>query len=76
MTSFAVELVDSVIRMPTEFIKVVTEGGVRPMAALLIAMGGLLILVSVGAFGYLTLGAVADLLLPDVSSEPPNREAR
>jgi hypothetical protein len=76
MSTFATDLVDSIIELPFEFAKVVTEAGPRPVAGLLIAIGGLFILASVGVFGYLTLGAVMDLVMPDVSSEPPNREAR
>lgn len=76
MTSFATELIDSIIRMPQEFAEVVTAGGIRPIAALLVAVGGLFIALSMGVFGYLTLGAVADLLVPDLSPEPQNREAR
>jgi hypothetical protein len=77
MTSFAVELVDSIIDMPGRFADVVTAGGsIQPVAVALVALGGLFIAASVGAFGYLTLGALLDLVTPEISRKPPNREAR
>lgn len=77
MTSFAVELIDSIIEMPGRFVDVITAGGgIQPVSVALIAFGALFIAASVGAFGYVTLGALVDLVTPEISREPPNREAR
>ena len=64
----AEELLDSIIRMPSEFTGVVTvhlsngDPVTAAFSAMLIALGALFVGLSVGAFGYLTLGAVIEFL--------------
>lgn len=55
------DLVDSFREAPGLFADVATHD---PISAILVAMGGLIIAASVGAFGILVLGAVVDLLTP------------
>ena len=64
----AEELLDSIIQMPSEFTGVVTvhlsngDPVTAAVSAMLIALGALFVGLSVGAFGYLTLGAVIEFL--------------
>jgi hypothetical protein len=58
------ELIDSIIAMPGEFADVATQG---PVEGLLVLIGALFVIVPSVALGYLTLGVVVDLLLPDSS---------
>jgi hypothetical protein len=44
-----------------------------PLSAILLAFGGLFLGISSLAVAYLGLGAVVDLVTPDVSREPPLR---
>ncbi|MFC4448820.1 hypothetical protein [Halorussus aquaticus] len=44
-----------------------------PTSILLVAVGSLLILFSVAVFGYLTAGAVVDLLIPESLGRPPQQ---
>lgn len=44
-----------------------------PLSAVLLAVGTLLIALSVGVLGYLALGAAVDLLIPDTGRGPPRR---
>lgn len=77
MTSFAVDLLNDTLEMPAKFYDVITAGGgVQPVSVLLILFGTLFLAASVGVFGYVTLGAIVDLVTPEISREPPNREAR
>ena len=46
-----------------------------PLSALLLLVGSALVFVSVGAFGYLTLGALVDLLTPEPRSPGPRPPA-
>lgn len=73
MQSLVTEFVDSVLAMPREFGTVVAGG---PVEALLVLIGALLVAVSMGVFGYLTLGALVDLVTPDLSARTPPRAGR
>jgi hypothetical protein len=42
-----------------------------PLSIVLVLMGAVLVGVSVLVFGYLTLGAVVDVVTPDLSGEQP-----
>lgn len=66
------EFIQSLLDMPGEFATVATHD---PLSALLVAVGGLLVLVSVGYFGALTLGAAANLVTggPDAEPREPTR---
>ncbi len=68
MQSLLTELIDSVVAMPEEF---ATVAGNDPLAAAMMAVGTVVMIVSFGAFGYLTLGALVDLVTPDVSGRSP-----
>ncbi|WP_330631032.1 hypothetical protein [Halocatena halophila] len=61
MTELLPELVASIPEMAQEFAALFSASA--PQAALM-AVGGILVGVSVLVFGYLTLGAVSTLLLP------------
>jgi len=61
---FLSDLTQSVIDMPGEFADVAAQG---PIEAVLVLTGALLVLVPSAVFGYLVLGAVVDLMLPDSS---------
>ena len=56
------DLVQSIIDMPGEFADVATQG---PIAGVLLLIGALLVVVPSLIFGYLTLGVLVDLVLPD-----------
>jgi hypothetical protein len=58
---FVRQLLDSVLRLPGEFAAVALHD---PLSALLMAFGTLFVLVSVGYFGLLVLGALAELFNP------------
>jgi hypothetical protein len=62
--SFFTELLDSLLRMPVEFGAVAASD---PISAVLLAVGGLLTLASVGVFGYLSARGVLAALLPPAS---------
>lgn len=48
---------------------------VDPLSAILFVLGQLLFVVSFAFFGYLVLGALVDLVIPDTSGRaPPRRE--
>jgi len=65
--SLLTDLVQSVLDMPGEFAAVATHD---PLSALLMAFGGLFVLVSVGYFGVLTLGAAANFVTGGSDAEP------
>ncbi|MFT4880511.1 MAG: hypothetical protein ACI9HI_000507 [Salinirussus sp.] len=67
-----VELIRSILNMPGEFAVVATHD---PLSALLMAFGGLFVLVSVGYFGVLAFGAAANFVTggPDAESREPTR---
>lgn len=73
MQSLFAELVDSVVAMPSEFATVV---GNDPVSAVLVAVGTLLMVVSFGVLGYLTLGAVVEFLTPDLGGRAPPQADR
>jgi hypothetical protein len=58
------ELIQSIIDMPAEFADVAAQG---PVEGLLVLVGAIFVIVPSIALGYLTLGVVVDLLLPDSS---------
>lgn len=47
-----------------------------PLALLMALVGALLVGVSSAVFGYLTLGAAVDLIMPDVSNQTPSQVER
>lgn len=53
------DLVQSILDAPDKFADVIAQG---PIEALLVGMGGLIILVTVGVLAILVLGAIADLV--------------
>lgn len=58
---FIRQLLESVVRLPGEFAAVALHD---PLSALLLAVGAILVGLSVGYFGLLVLGAVAELFSP------------
>lgn len=73
MQSLLGDLIQSVLRMPEAFESVLTND---PLAAVLVIAGAIVMAVSFGVFGYLTLGAVADLFTGDRVGPSPQREGR
>ena len=73
MQSLLTDLIDSIVSMPGEFATVANHD---PLAAVLVAVGAVFMLVSFGVFGYLTLGALVDLVTPDLSGRAPPRADR
>jgi len=65
-------LVRSVLETPVKFGEVAMHD---PISALLIVIGALIVLVSLGLFGLLVAGAGLDLILPERAGEsfPPER---
>jgi len=59
LTESANELLDSIIEMPGQFADVAMHD---PLSAVLIAFGALFVTLAVGAFGYLSLGALVSFL--------------
>lgn len=55
-------IVDNIVEMNELFTDVATGEGAAPLFLLL---GAILIFFSVGVLGYLTLGAVGDLFIPE-----------
>lgn len=56
--------------------RLVTEIAVRdPISFVLVLLGSLLIVFSLAAFGYLSLGAAVDLVTPESIGRPPERRA-
>jgi hypothetical protein len=68
LTESANELLNSVIEMPFRFAEVAMHD---PISAVLIAFGTLFVAGAMGAFGYLTLGAVVDFLSTENATAPP-----
>lgn len=58
------ELIDSIINMPGEFWKVITDGFLPPTQAILILFGATFVALPSIALLYLTVGAGFDLLMP------------
>jgi len=59
------DLIQSIIDMPGEFADVAAQG---PIEGTLVLIGALLVVVPSIIFGYLVLGAVVDVVIPDSSS--------
>lgn len=59
MLALLARLATDALAMPTYFLDVATTD---PISAVLVAIGGLLTTLAIGAFGALTLGAGIDLL--------------
>lgn len=64
---FIQELFESILRLPGEFAGVAAHD---PLSAVLLAVGALIVLGTVGFVGYLLLGVVAELLTPTPGGEP------
>lgn len=73
MQTLLTELIDSLIALPQEIASVALAD---PVSLVLVVVGSLLFGVSFALFGYLTLGAVVELLVPDLSGQSPPPEAR
>ncbi|MEF8853092.1 MAG: hypothetical protein V5A28_11865 [Haloarculaceae archaeon] len=71
------ELLDSIVEMPFRFAEVVTthlasgDPVTAAVVALLMAFGALFVGLSVGVFGYLTVGGVVSFLSVERSTAPP-----
>jgi len=65
-----VDPIENVTTMITEFTNVALGD---PLSAVLLATGTVLFALSFLVLTYLTLGAMVDLVTPDVSREPPLR---
>jgi len=65
-----VNVIGNITEMITQFTNIALSD---PLSAISLAFGSLFIAVSVGAFGYLALGAAVDLVTPERSREPPQR---
>jgi hypothetical protein len=64
-------LLGSIPQLVTEITRIALSD---PLSAISVAVGSAFIGLSVLAFGYLVLGAVADAVLPDLSSREPPRQ--
>jgi hypothetical protein len=73
MQSLVADLIDSIVAMPDAFTDVALHD---PLSALLMALGTILFLVTFGVFGYLGLGAVADLFTPETTGRSPPQAGR
>jgi hypothetical protein len=68
LTESANQLLDSIIEMPAQFAEVVTthlssgDPVTAAIVAVLMGFGALFVALSVGAFGYLSLGALVEFL--------------
>jgi len=64
------DLIQSIIDMPGEFFGVATQGSILDtlIASTLILLGALLVVVPSAIFGYLVLGVLVDLAIPDRSA--------
>jgi hypothetical protein len=65
-------LLGSIPQLVTEFTRIALSD---PLAAISMAFGSAFIGLSVLVFAYLSLGAVADAVVPDFSSREPPRQA-
>ena len=64
---FIRELFQSILDMPAKFADVAMHD---PLAALMMVFGSLFVAVSVGYFGLLALGSIADLFTPEAGGQP------
>lgn len=71
--TFLSELFESLVDMGPKFAEVATRD---PVAGVLVAFGALFVFASVGAFGYLTLGALVNVLTAPFSGRARRRGAR
>lgn len=62
--------IDDVVTMGEQFQDVVATD---PVSAVLVVIGASLVAAASGVFGYLTLGALVDLLTPDRIGRAPPR---
>lgn len=70
MANFFGQLVSSVFELVDMFGVIATA---EPLSAILLIVGGLVLAVSIGVFGVLTLGAVLDPLKPESLGRAPRR---
>lgn len=68
-----VSILDNLLEMSRLFTEAATSD---PITGLLLALGTLLFVFSFGLVGYLTLGAVADLLIPTPARSWPPEAGR
>lgn len=73
MQTLLAELLDSIVSMPGRIADVAAQG---PISAVLVVLGTLIFVAAFGVFGYLTLGALVDLVTPDVGGRAPPRAGR
>ena len=73
MQTLLAELLDSIVSLPREITAVALSD---PLSAVLVAVGSLIFLVSFALGGYLTLGALVDLIIPDSTGRAPPRTDR
>lgn len=73
MQSLLMQLLQSIIDMPGKFIDIALYD---PLSAVLILLGAVLVGAASAVFGYLTLGAVASLVVRPGSgpSQPPEAQ--
>jgi hypothetical protein len=64
---FIRELFQSILDMPGKFADVAMSD---PLGAVMLAVGSILVLLSVGYFTLLTLGSILDLFTPEVGGQP------
>lgn len=64
---FIRELFQSILKIPGEFAEVAMHD---PLGAVMLAIGGILILLSVGYFTLLVLGSLASLVTPEPGGRP------
>jgi len=73
MQSLVSQLLQSILEMPGRFLDIALTD---PISALLILIGAALVGGASAVFGYLTLGAVASLVIRPGSGRSPPREAQ
>jgi hypothetical protein len=61
------ELFQSILDMPAKFLDIAMHD---PLAALMMVFGSVFVTVSVGYFGLLALGSIADLFTPEAGGQP------
>lgn len=66
-------IIDDIVELTELFTEVALSS---PLTALLMAFGTIFVAFSLGVFGYLTLGAVVDAIIPDSIGRAPPPEAR
>jgi hypothetical protein len=66
-----VSIIENVTEMVDLFGNVATFG---PLSAVLLAMGALLVVGASGVFGYLAVGALVDILIPESLGRAPPQQ--